>query len=124
MQASVNEGGAGLCKVVIILGDAAVTSKPRESSLDHPATRQDDEAFQVITTLDDLEAQHGNFGDGGFDLPRVVAIIRPDQFEPRETIADFVKNEGRPITILNTRRVNDGPYVQPFSIDERMDLAP
>src|SRR3982074_1900045 len=52
------------------------------------------------------------------------AIIRPDQFEPRETIADFVKNEGRPITILNTRGVNDDPYWQPFSIDERMDLAP
>jgi hypothetical protein len=57
-------------------------------------------------------------------LPRVVALIRPDQFEPGETLADFIKNEGRPITILDTRGVNDDPYRQPFSIEERMDLAP
>jgi hypothetical protein len=60
---------------------------------------------------------------GLVDLPRVVAIIRPDQMEPTEMIADF-GNEGRPITILNTRGVNDDPYRRPFSIDERMDLAP
>jgi len=45
----------------------------------NPATWQDDKAFQVVTALDDFEAQHRNFDNGGFDLPRVVAIVRPDQ---------------------------------------------
>jgi hypothetical protein len=67
-----------------------------KGSLDHPAARQDDEAFQVVTTLDDLEAQHGNFGDGGFDLPRVVAIIRPDQFEPKETLRILSRTRAAP----------------------------
>jgi hypothetical protein len=65
---------------------ARFSAKPRESSLDDPAARQDDKAFRVVAALDDFEAQHRNFGNGGFDLPRVVAIVRPDQFEPGKTV--------------------------------------
>ncbi|MGB6175364.1 MAG: hypothetical protein WBF43_03250 [Methylocella sp.] len=80
----------------MILGEATITAEPGENTLDDPAARQDGKAFQIVTALDDFEAQHGNFGDGGFDLPRVVAMVRPDQFEPGETIADFIKDEDRP----------------------------
>jgi hypothetical protein len=118
-----DESGEGLGKVFIILGDAAVAAKPGEGSLDDPATRQDDEAFQVVAALDDLKAQHRNFGDGSLDLPSIIAIIGPDEFEPREAIADLIEDEGRPVTILDTRGVNDDPYWQSFRIDERMDFA-
>lgn len=96
-------------EVFVILGDAAVTPEPREGSLDDPATRQDREAFQIVAALDDLEAQHRNFSDGGVDLPRVVAIIRPDQFEPRKAVADFVEEERRAIAVLDAGGMNDGP---------------
>jgi hypothetical protein len=119
-----DESGEALRKVFIILGDAAVTAKPGEGSLDDPAAWQDDEAFQVVAALDDLKAQHRNFGDGSLDLPSIIAIIGPDEFEPGEAIADLVEDEGRPVTILDTRGVNDDPYWQSFSVDERMDFAP
>ena len=106
---SSNEGGNGLGEVFVILGDAAVTPEPGEGSLDDPAARQDHEAFQVVAALDDLEAQHGNFSDGGVDLPRVVAIIRPDQFEPGKAVADFFEDERRAIAVLDAGGMNDGP---------------
>jgi hypothetical protein len=42
-------------------------------------------------------------------LPRVVAIIRPDQFEPRKAVADFVEDERRAIAVLDAGGMNDGP---------------
>ena len=57
-------------------------------------------------------------------MPSIIAIIGPDEFEPREAIADLVEDEGRPVTILDTRGVNDDPYWQSFGVDERMDFAP
>jgi hypothetical protein len=57
-------------------------------------------------------------------LPRVVAIVRPDQFEPGETIADFIKDEGRPIAILGAGGMNDDPQRQAFGVDKGVNLAP
>ena len=71
-----------------------------------------------------ISRRNAGIGDGSLDLPSIIAIIGPDEFEPREAIADLVEDEGCPITILDTRGVDDDPYWQSFSIDERMDFAP
>ena len=86
--------------------------------------RQDDKASQVVAALDDFEAQHRNFGDGGCDLPRVVAIVRPDQFKPGKTVTDFIEDKRRAIAVLDARGMNDGPQRQPFGVDKGMNLAP
>ena len=37
-------------------GETSVASEPGESALDHPATRQDDEALHVVVPLDCVSA--------------------------------------------------------------------
>jgi hypothetical protein len=78
-----DEGGAGIGKVLVVLCKATVSTEPRESALDHPATTQHDEAFHVVGSLDDFDAKPGNLGDGVFNLASVVAGSGPlDEFEP------------------------------------------
>ena len=113
-----------MAKIFVILGDAAIAAEPRESSLDDPATWQDDKAFQVVTALDDFEAQHRNFGNGGFDLPCVVAIVRPDQFEPGKAVADFIEDKPCAIAVLDAGGMNDGPQRQAFGVDKGVNLSP
>ena len=104
-----DESGEGLRKIFIILGDAAVTAKPGEGSLDDPATWQDDEGFQVVAAFDDLKAQHRNFGDGSLDLPSIIAMIGPDEFEPGKALADFVEHYARAVAVLHARGMDDDP---------------
>jgi Ecdysteroid kinase-like family len=82
-----NEGGQGFSKVLEVLGETPASSEPGEGALDHPAARQDDEAPHVVAPLDDLHAQQRHLCHHGFNLPRVVAAIGPDQFEPRDAPA-------------------------------------
>jgi hypothetical protein len=57
-------------------------------------------------------------------LPRVVAIIRPDQFEPGKAVADFIEDERRAIAVLDAGGMNDGPQRQALRIDQRVNFAP
>lgn len=57
-------------------------------------------------------------------MPRVVAIIRPDQFEPGKAGADFIEDERRAIAVLDTCGMNDGPQRQALRIDQRVNFAP
>jgi hypothetical protein len=57
-------------------------------------------------------------------LPRVVAIVRPDQFKPGKTVTDFIEDKRRAIAVLDARGMNDGPQRQPFGVDKGMNLAP
>ena len=57
-------------------------------------------------------------------MPRVVAIIRPDQFEPGKAVADFIEDERRAIAVLDTGGMNDGPQRQALRIDQRVNFAP
>src|ERR1700736_463948 len=57
--------------------------------------------LQVVAALDDLHAQQRHLGHRSFDLPRVVAAIGPNQFEPREAPADLVEDQPGPVTVLD-----------------------
>jgi hypothetical protein len=46
-----NEGGQGFGKVLEVLGETPVPTEPGEGALDHPAARQDDEAFMSSLRL-------------------------------------------------------------------------
>jgi hypothetical protein len=63
-----NEGGQDFGEILEVLGETPVSAEPGEGALDHTAAGQDDEAFHIIAALDDLHAQDGHFGHGGFDL--------------------------------------------------------
>ncbi|HET6377838.1 MAG TPA: hypothetical protein VFG05_05960 [Methylocella sp.] len=119
-----DEGSEGFGEVLVTLGDAAVAAEPGEGSLDGPTARQDGEALQAAATLDGLEAQHGGLCDGSLDLPGIAAIVRPDQAEPGEAMADFVEDEGAAAAVLEAGGVNGGPDRQPFGIGKGVNLTP
>jgi hypothetical protein len=57
-------------------------------------------------------------------LPRVVAIVRPDQFEPRKAVTDLVEDKRCAIAVLDAGGMNDGPQRQTFGVDKGVNLAP
>src|ERR1700724_1612302 len=87
-----NEGGQGFGKVLEILGKPPVSAEPGEGALDHPAAGQDDGAPHVVAPFDDLHAQQGHLCHRSVTLPRVVAAISPDQFEPWEAPSYLVEH--------------------------------
>ena len=89
-----DEGGEGVSKVLVVLGQTAVSAEPRKGPFDDPATRQDDKSCTVVGTFDDLHTQGRLRGDGVFDLAGVVAAVGPDEFEPIEALADAVQDQG------------------------------
>ena len=88
-----------------------------------PAARQDDEALHVVAPLDDLHAQDGHFGHRSVNLPRVVAAIGPDQFEPGEAPAYLVEDQPGTVAVLDGGGVDDDPHRQSLGIDQGVDLA-
>jgi len=115
--------GQGFDEVLKVLGKPPVAAKPREGTLDHPAARQHDEALCVVAPFDNLQAQRGHFRHRGVNLPRAIAAISPDQFEPREAAAYLVEDETSPVTVLDRRRMDNDPHRQPFAVDQGVDLA-
>jgi len=88
-----------------------------------PAARQHDEALHIVAPLDDRQTQPRHLCHRGVYLPRVVAAIGPDQFEPRETPADLIEHQTGPVAILDRGRVDNDPHRQPFAVDQGVDFA-
>src|SRR6202167_1220606 len=82
------------------------------------ATGQQDEAFGVVRTLDDLEPESRQSGDGVFDLTGVVAGVGPNELQPWKALADLVENQRRAVTVLHSGGVDDHPQRQAFDVDE------
>ncbi len=118
-----NEGGQGFGKVLEVLGKTPVSAEPGEGALDHPAARQDDEALHVVAPLDDLHAQQRHLCHRSVNLPRVVAAIGLDQFEPREAPSYLVEHQPGAVAILDRGRVDNHPHRQSLGIDQGVDLA-
>jgi hypothetical protein len=59
MKARVNENGESFGEVLEVLGKTPISAEPREGTLDHPPTRQDDE---LVGSFDDLRARAIRYG--------------------------------------------------------------
>jgi hypothetical protein len=57
-------------------------------------------------------------------LPRVVAVVRPDQFEPGKAVADLIEDKPCAIAVLDAGGMNDGPQRQAFGVDKGVNLSP
>src|ERR1700751_5103846 len=87
-----NKGGQGFGEVLEVLGETPVSSEPGESTLNHPAARQDDEPLNVVPPLYDLRAQRRHLCHRSVNLPGVLAAIGQDQFEPEKPPAYLVEH--------------------------------
>ncbi len=53
-----------------------------------------------------------------------IALIRPDELQPREGRAQGAQDQLRPLAIMQARGMDDHFEQQPQRIDEHMPLAP
>lgn len=68
--------------ILKVLSEAPIPIEPRQRAFDDPAFRQDNEAFNLITSCDDLESQRGpDFRDA---LPKHRPLIGPIREERGE----------------------------------------
>jgi hypothetical protein len=75
-------------------------------SVRQPGARQDDEAFGLIGTLDDL---NGPFADLVQRLPELVSgigAIGKDMAQPREALDDLGQHQRRAVAVLNVDSVD------------------
>src|SRR6266478_735152 len=90
----------------ICLATACKFARPKGSAQRSPSSRMrsrtlpapfsvglSDETLHVVAPLDDLHAQHRHLCHRGVNLPRVVAAIGPDQFEPGEAPSYLVEHQ-------------------------------
>src|SRR5208282_385377 len=96
----------------IILAHSAKPSQPGEGSLHDPAARQELESLDVVGSFHDLQDPAALALDPLHQLASVAAIS-PDQLQSWEVVPDRPENRFRPVSILDTRRVNDHSQDQP-----------
>ena len=108
--------------VVIVLGVKTVERKPREETLDDPASRQQDEALGFVGAFDDGQPPSQVFINPCHEFPGVTAV-RPDEFDKREQVIELGDDHHRAVTILNACGVNDNAKKIAKRIDGYMAFA-
>jgi hypothetical protein len=98
MEARVSKAAKGFGKVLEILGETPVASKPGEGALDHPAARQDDEAPHVVAPFDDLDAQRRHLRHLSVNCQALLFRGSPSQIKAASTMA----------APLSLTRIDDG----------------
>jgi len=107
------------------VGPIATTAlhQPSERALQHPPTRKDDKAFDIVRALDDLQhpaCRQG--GDPGDQLPRIAAV-RPEKAQPRELAQQARQDQFGAVAILDTGAMNHDCQQQAQSIYRDVALA-
>ena len=105
--------------VLPILGEAATSIEPADSTLDDPALRLDDKALRVVATADDLghEVRH-DIGDAvGEDRPGIGAV-REQLAQEGELSEQGGQQQHASIAILHVGGGDQGVQQQPEFVDQ------
>lgn len=70
--------------------------RPNQAKVRSTTQRRAEEALLIGLAFDDLDAQHGDVGDGGIHLARVVADVGPDELDNSPAKLDFLLNSCQP----------------------------
>src|SRR6266567_7836283 len=70
-----------------VLGQASAAPEPGEGTLDHPAPRQQLEAFDARWALDNLDRPRAAIGDGGLQLRAKIDTVGEDMRQVGEAFA-------------------------------------
>src|SRR5271165_2048299 len=97
--------------------------RPNQEKVRSTTQRRGRMTKPFVAALNELHAQQRHLGEGGVNLPGVVAAISPDQFEPWEAPPYLVEHQPGAVAVLDRGRVNNHPHRQSFGIDQGVDLA-
>jgi hypothetical protein len=117
------EGCGGASVALEVACQAAIAADPSEGSLDDPALGQDDELVQ-FGALDDFDAPVARADGGLRHTWSLVAGIGEDALdEGKEAARASIKNEPRPIAILQVGGMDGDAQEKAEPIDEDVPLA-
>ena len=119
----IDHGLAALGERFVVLAQAAVSSEPREGSLDDPTLGQNHEPRHVVAALDDLQNPPAQF-PRPFDQLARIAAIGPDQLQPAETALEQGQHEFGPVAILDVGGMHHHGQQQTQRVYDDMTLAP
>src|ERR1035438_5704059 len=117
------EDQAAEVEIFPVLGKPAATIEPRNGALDDPSTRQNDEAFGPIGTLDDCGFElRSDLGQRRMeDRPRIGAIGK-EPFQKRKQAEKRGQQHDAAVAILNIGRMNNRVQQQTLCIYQNMPL--
>ena len=117
------EDQAAEVEIFPVLGKPAATIEPRNGALDDPSTRQNDEAFGPIGTLDDFGFElRSDLGQRRMeDRPRIGAIGK-EPFQKRKQAEKRGQQQDAAVAILNIGRMNNRVQQQTLCIYQDVPL--
>ena len=104
----IDHGLAALGERFVVLAQAAVSSEPREGSLDDPTLGQNHEPRHVVAAFDDLQNPPAQF-PRPFDQLARITTVGPDQLQPAETALERELNP-RPLAVRPEELRSDPAY--------------
>jgi len=119
----VEEGERVVVEVFPILGEPTTAIEPGDGTLDNPALGLDDEAFGVISALDDLHGQ-ATHRAGGTVLEQWsgVGAVGEQLAQERELPEQGGQQQTAAVTVLNVSRGHQRVQHQPECVDQDMTL--
>src|SRR5665213_43926 len=107
-----------------VLGQPSAAIEPSKGTLDHPAARQNLEAFGGIATSDDLDGPAAELGERVLEFFSGVTAIGEDMAQPRIELADRRQNSHGTIAVLNVGGMNQQSDKIALRVGDDMALAP
>ena len=117
-----NEGNTGFWMQLVVLGQTTATPDPGKRAFYHPATGQDDKAFEIVTAFYYLQFPVALLLDPGEEFTSVTAI-GPDAFEIGKTLLASGEYQLGSITILDVGTMHHHVQQQTLGVYEKMSLA-
>ena len=119
-----DEGSDSAGVALEIARQAAIAADPCQRAFDDPALGQDDEFVQFVA-LDDLDHPMAGAGSSSRDAWSLIAGIGEDALDEGEEAARApIKNQPRPVAVLNIAGMDDDVQQKAERINKDVALAP
>src|SRR5271165_3698979 len=106
-----------------ILGQSAAAAEPGQSAFNDPALGQDDEAFDLIRSFDDLDIEAlQNAFHRALELRPLVACVSIELDQEREGAKQARHDERAAVAVLDVGGVHDRVHQEALRIDKDMSL--
>ena len=115
--------GLGSGRTFEVFGEAATSSEPGKGSLDHPASRQELEAFDAGWPLDDLDGPGAAMGERANELFAAIDAVGKDMPQLGKALAQALQQGHGAMDILNVGGMNVNGQQQAVGVGDDMALA-
>jgi hypothetical protein len=122
-RSDIDNAFAAFDAALIVLAQATVASEPAECAFDHPAARQNLEAFLPRRSLYDIQGDIERFAHPIDQTSILVNAVSPDLLQVRNSLRQLQQRRLGAVVILDTSGMNDDVQQIAYCIDDDVSLA-